>query len=177
MLENVPDHRHVFNKADDAHDALTFRTNQKINLIYLLNQSCPAFSESLHIPHRFENARYGIVFFRFFSFSARDIAVIAIVPDHLLAPVRDVRTHCRQPFHSGKIFVCPAIFGCIANLSLLFQISHPILRKRCPNDIKRQILHSGFIFRCNSVAAEDMEAGMFPSGEHPNHFFGDLALL
>ena len=34
----------VFDEADDLHDALTFRTNQRVNLIYFLNQSCPAFS-------------------------------------------------------------------------------------------------------------------------------------
>ena len=44
MREDVPDDLPVFDEADDAHDALTFRADKGINLIYFLNQPRPAFS-------------------------------------------------------------------------------------------------------------------------------------
>ena len=78
---------------------------------------------------RFENTGDDSVCSGPFSFSPRDVAVITIISDHLLAPVRDMRTHGRQPFQGGEGLTDPAISGCIDDLAFLFQIMHPFLRK------------------------------------------------
>ena len=147
MREDITDDLRVFDEADDPHGAFAFRTNQRINLVYFLNQSCPAFPECLHISLRFENGRYGIVVAFLLPFSPRDIAVIAIISDHLFAPVGDMRTHCRQPFQSLEVLAYPAIFCRINDLAFLIQILHPFLRERRPGYVTRQIFHRGFIFR------------------------------
>ena len=95
----------VFNKADDAYDAFAFRTNQRVHFVYFLNQPCPVFPERFIVFMRFENTGDGIVCSRLFSFSARDIAVIAVVSDHLFATVGNMRTHGRQPVHWGKFLL------------------------------------------------------------------------
>ena len=106
MLENIPDHRHIFDEADDHHGIFTFRTNQRVHFIYFMNQSCPSFSESLHITLRFKDTRDSLVVVFFLPFSSCDVAVITIVPDHLFALVRDVRTHHGQLFQNGEALVC-----------------------------------------------------------------------
>jgi len=39
VIEDSPDHRRVFDAADDPHGALTLRTDQGICFVYFLNQS------------------------------------------------------------------------------------------------------------------------------------------
>jgi len=46
-VEDARRNLRVFNEADDPHNTLTFGTGQRINLIYLLNQSCPVLPEGL----------------------------------------------------------------------------------------------------------------------------------
>ena len=47
MIEDVSDHRRILNEADDPHRPLTFRADQGIYLVYLLNQLGSTFPESL----------------------------------------------------------------------------------------------------------------------------------
>ena len=50
MFEDVPDHRRVFDAADDPHGPLTLRTDQRIDLVYFLNKPRPGPPERLFIP-------------------------------------------------------------------------------------------------------------------------------
>ena len=61
MLEYSPDHRLVFDTADDPYGALTFRTDQRIDLVDFLNQPSPTFPESLHITLRFKDTGHGVI--------------------------------------------------------------------------------------------------------------------
>ena len=65
----------------------------------------------------------------------------------------------------------------IDHRTFMFHVAHALLRERRPNNVTRQIFHSAFIFRQDSVAAENIKAGVPPCREHPHHFFGDLPLL
>jgi len=185
MGKNFPDDLRVFDEADDAHGSLAFGANQRINLIYFLNQPCPAFPESFIVCDRFSHAGDDIICPRFFPFTPGDVAVIAVISDHLLASIGDMRAHGRQPFQSGECLLILAVpgsafgagFGFIDDCAFLFQITHAFLREGCPDDVTCQILHSGFIFRRNSVAAENIETGMPPCREHGNHLFRDLAFF
>ena len=44
MREDITDDLLIFDEADDPHGPLTMRTDQRINLVYFLNQPRPAFS-------------------------------------------------------------------------------------------------------------------------------------
>jgi len=101
---------------------------------------------------------------------------MAVVSDHLFAPVGDVRTHGGQPFHRGEALCGLSVFGRIDNLSLLLQIVHALLGERGPDDIAGQIFHSRIIIGRYAVSAEDVESGMPPLGEHGDHLLRDLSL-
>ena len=47
MIEDIPDHRLVLDETDDPHGPLTFRADQGICFVYLLNQPGPTFPEHL----------------------------------------------------------------------------------------------------------------------------------
>ena len=76
MIEDIPDHRGVFNKADDPHRPLTFRADKGIYLVYLLNQSGPVFPESLFVSLSFHDAGDGVIQTFLLAFSPRDVAVV-----------------------------------------------------------------------------------------------------
>jgi hypothetical protein len=59
MLEDGPDHRRVFDAADDPHGTLALRTDQGIDFVDLLYQTRPIPVEALFIPLRFEDAGNG----------------------------------------------------------------------------------------------------------------------
>jgi len=127
MFEYSPDHLAVIYRTDDPHFPLTLWADQWINLVYLLNQSCPAFPECLFASLWFKDAGDSVIFACFLPFSPCDVAVISLVPHHLFAPIRNVRTHGRKPLHSGKDLVCLSVLACIDDRPLLFQIFHPFL--------------------------------------------------
>ena len=55
MLENGPDHRRVFDAADDPHGALALRTDQGIDFVDPLYQTRPVPPKDLFITLRFED--------------------------------------------------------------------------------------------------------------------------
>ena len=112
------------------------------------------------------------------SFAASPVrrAVIAVIPDHLFAPVRDMGAHGSQPFHGGKDLACLFVLGRIDDLPFLFQILHPFLGEGGPDDVARQVFHGRIITGRYAVAAEDVEPRMLPSGEHPDHLLGNFSL-
>ena len=61
MIEDIPDHRRVLDETDDPHGSLTFRADQRIGFVYLLNQPGPTFPERLFVSLRFEDAGDGII--------------------------------------------------------------------------------------------------------------------
>ena len=127
MFENGPDDRRVLDAADDPHGALTFRTDQRIDFVYLLNQSRPVPPEGLLISLRFEDAGKNLVSAFLLPFPPQDVAVVSVGTHHLLAPVRDVGAHGRRPFHRGE-YLCPfAVLGHVDDLPLLIQVGHPLL--------------------------------------------------
>jgi hypothetical protein len=77
MLEDGPDHRRVFDAADDPHGALTLRTDQRIDLpvlrrdrpSYFLNKSRPVPPEDFFISLGFEDAGDSLVAAFFLSFT------------------------------------------------------------------------------------------------------------
>ena len=176
MFENGPDDGRVLDAADDPHVAPTFRTYQGIYFIDLLNQPRPIPPEGLFISLRFENTGDGIVIAVFLPFPPGDIAVMAVVTHHLLSPVGDMGTHGGQPFHRRKNLCGLPVFGRIDNLSLLLQIVHALLRERGPDDVAGQVLHGHIVAGKDTVAAEDVESGMPPCGEHGDHLLRDLSL-
>src|SRR5450759_3588836 len=95
----------------------------------LLNQSCPAFPECLHITLWFKDAGDSIIFACLLPFSPCDVAVVSVVTYHLLAPIRYVRTHRRQPLHCGEDLACLSVLGRIDDSPLLIQVLHPLLRE------------------------------------------------
>ena len=123
MFENCPYHRRVFNKTDNPHSPLTFWADQGINLVYLLNQPGPAFLESFFASLRFEDAGDSVIRTFLSAFAPRNVAVIAVISHHLLAPVRDVGTHRGQPFRRREVPDCRAVLGCINDRPLLIQVS------------------------------------------------------
>jgi len=148
MRENLPDDLCVFDEADDAHGPLALGTNQRINFIYLLNQPRPVFSESFIAFHRFGHGGDDIVRACLFPSTPRDVAVIAVVSDHLFAAVGDMGTHRRQPVQSREGLLILAVpgssfgagFDFIDDRAFLFQIAHAFLGERRPDDVTRQIL-------------------------------------
>ena len=61
MFEDFPDHRRILNAADDPHRSVTFRADQGIYFVYLLNQTGPTFPERLYVSLRFEDAGDGFI--------------------------------------------------------------------------------------------------------------------
>jgi hypothetical protein len=159
-FEDGADNRRVLNAADDPHFPLTLWADHRICLIYLLDQSCLAFSKCLHVPLWFKDAGDSIIAAFLLPFSPRDITVKAVVFYHFLAPVGDVRTHGGQPFHHWEALGCLAAFGSINDCSLLIQVLHAFLGKRRPDDIARQVFHSSFISGRDAVSAEDVKPCM-----------------
>jgi hypothetical protein len=83
VIEDGPDDGRVFDAADDPHDALTFRTDQGIYFVYLLNQPRPAFPESLFVSLRIEDAGNGVIQTFLLPFPPGDVAVVAVISHHL----------------------------------------------------------------------------------------------
>lgn len=50
IFEDVPDDRRILNGTDDPHGPLTFRTNQRIDLVNLLYQTHPIPTEDFFVP-------------------------------------------------------------------------------------------------------------------------------
>jgi len=117
-LDGLP----VFNEADDPHDSPTLRAGEGIDLVYLLNQPGPVLPIFLRALIRFQVEDSTLrdagdpVVFGFFSLSPGNVTVVAIVPDHLLAPVRDVGTHGGQPFQGIEDLFLSSIFRPVNNL-------------------------------------------------------------
>ncbi len=61
MFEYSTDHLAVIYRTDDPHFPLTLWADQRINFVYLLNQSCPAFPEYLFVSLRFKDAGDSII--------------------------------------------------------------------------------------------------------------------
>lgn len=55
MFEDGPDNRRIFDAADDPHGALTFRADQRIDLVDFLYQTRPIPAEDFFIPLGFED--------------------------------------------------------------------------------------------------------------------------
>jgi len=79
MFEYSPDHLAVIYRTNDTHRTLTFRTDQGINLVDFLDQSCPAFPECLFVSLWFKNAGDSIIVAFLLPFPPRDVAVIAVL--------------------------------------------------------------------------------------------------
>lgn len=115
MFEDGLDDLPVFNEADDAHDSPTLRAGQGVNLVDFLNEPGPVLPIFFRTLIRFQDGGDPVLF-GFFPFSPRDIAVIPIVPDHLLASVRDVGTHGGQPLQGVEDLFLASIFSPINHL-------------------------------------------------------------
>jgi hypothetical protein len=61
VIEDGPDHRRVFDAADDPHGALTFRTDQGIDFVDLLYQPGPVSPEDFFIPLRLDDGGNGVI--------------------------------------------------------------------------------------------------------------------
>jgi hypothetical protein len=53
----------------------------------------------------------------------------------------------------------------------------PLFKKRCPDDVPRQIFHCPFFLLLDKVPAEDVESGMPPHFEHEEYLEGLAALV
>ena len=67
MREDVADDLCVFDEADNPHVSLTFRADQGINFINLLNQPCPILSEYFYIAIRFKDTGDNIIYTQIFE--------------------------------------------------------------------------------------------------------------
>jgi hypothetical protein len=61
MVKDSPDHRRIFDTADDPHGSLTFRADQRIDFVDLLYQTRPVSLEGLFITLRFEDTGYSVI--------------------------------------------------------------------------------------------------------------------
>ena len=61
VSEDGPDDRRVFDAADDPHWPLTFRTDQRVDLVDLLYQTRPIPTEDFFIPQRFEDTGNDVI--------------------------------------------------------------------------------------------------------------------
>jgi len=86
-----------------------------------------------------------------------------------------VGTHGCKPFRSGEEFRIFAVLRRIGHRRLLIQVRHPFLGEGCPDDVAGEILHGRFILGGDAGAAEDVESGMPPCGEHGDHLLRDLS--
>ena len=67
--------------------------------------------------------------------------------------------------------------GCINDRPLLIQVLHSFLGKGRPDDVAGQVLHSRIISGRDTIAAEDVEAGMPPCREHGDRLLRDLSFV
>jgi hypothetical protein len=105
MREDITDDLLIFDEADDPHGPLTMRTDQRINLVYFLNQPRPLFLKLSHFPPVREYRGWHRLSQFLFVFPVRHYCNTRSI-DHLLAPLGYANT-CRQPFQSGKVLTCP----------------------------------------------------------------------
>ncbi len=82
-----------------------------------------------------------VVFPPGFPFVSADIAVVAVVSQHLLVLVGDVRAHGRKPFQCVEGPGTLPVPGCIGDFGFPGKIGHPLLRKGRANDIPGQVFH------------------------------------
>lgn len=122
-----------------------------------LNQSGPTFPACRWGPVGFDDAGDDVLLTFLPAFSPQNVAVPAVIPDHLLPPGRDMRAHGREPFLGVKDLPIVAIFCRIEDSSFRVEILHPFLRKGCPDNIAGKVLHRRFFFRLDAVSAENME--------------------
>ena len=85
------------------------RTDQRVNFIYFLDYTRPISPEGFFVALRFEDAGEHTIRSRDLPFPPRDVAVEAVVFDHLLAPVGGGLCEHIAASHSraGKILLVP----------------------------------------------------------------------
>lgn len=98
MVQDGLDNLLILDETDDPHGPPAFWANQGINLVDFLNQPGPAFQACRRGPVGFDDAGDDVRHIFLLPFSPQDVAVPAVVPDHLLSAVRDMRTHGGEPF-------------------------------------------------------------------------------
>jgi hypothetical protein len=69
VIEDGPDHRRVFDAADDPHGVLALRTDQGIDFAYFLNEPRPVPPVRLYIPLWFEDTGNDVIAAFFLPFS------------------------------------------------------------------------------------------------------------
>ena len=67
------------------------------------------------------------------------IAIVAIIADHLLPLVWDMRCHSRKPIEGIKDLFHLSVFGLVEDSGFLGKIGHPLLGEGGPDNISGQI--------------------------------------
>ena len=87
-----------------------------------------------------------------------DIAVVAIVPDHLLAVVGHMGAHGGLPLQRIKGLLVFSILRSVDDLGFFRDVGHPLLRERGSDDIASKVLHDLIVAGSNPGAAMDVES-------------------
>ena len=80
----------ILDKADDPHGAVAFRAGERVYLVDFLNQPGPILPIRLETFVRLQNARNPRIPTLLLAFSAANVAVIAVVANHLRTKVSDL---------------------------------------------------------------------------------------
>ena len=102
VLEDLFDDLVIFDEADDPHGPLTSGAAERVDFVDFLNQPGPVFSVRLQIFVHLQDTGNQCVLPGLSVPSAANIAVIAVVANHLFALVRHMGTQGRQPVEGVK---------------------------------------------------------------------------
>ena len=90
MLQNLLDNRLVLDDADHPHFALAFGTYQWVYFVYLLYQPRPVPAKLRVRQVRIDKRRHIIFLIGSFAHTTEFIAIVSVIPDHLLIFIRDM---------------------------------------------------------------------------------------
>jgi hypothetical protein len=129
------------NESDDGHRPMAFGTRQGIDFIDFLYHPCPVLAVPLGWFIGLQDAREQSVLVYLLALTPTDVAVVAIVTNHLLTLVRDMGAHGCQPLQGIKDILLFSVFGPVKDLGFLRNIGHSLLGKGGADDIPGQVFN------------------------------------
>jgi hypothetical protein len=126
VLENLFYDGFGLDKGDDSHRPMALGTRQRIDFIDSLYPPCPV----LEVPSGWflglQDARYQFVLVCLFALTPTDIAVVAIVTNHLFALIGNMGTHGSEPLRRIKGLFVFSILRPVENLAFIGKVGHPL---------------------------------------------------
>ena len=117
----------ALNESDDGHRPMALGTSQRVYLIDFLYQPCPVLAAPLGWFIGLQDARHPSVFICLLPLTPTDVAVVAIVTNHLFALVGNMRTHGGEPLQRIKGLLVFSILRSEEHLGFIGKVGHPLL--------------------------------------------------